>query len=73
MAELQTWWQGLPPVTKWFFGVSVSTTLLTHIGVFDPYRLILVLEPIYQEFQVRRSRWANLRDADSRPLSCSLF
>jgi hypothetical protein len=64
MAELQSWWQGLPPVTKWFFGTSVVTTLLTHIGVFDVYRLLFQLEPIYQEFQVRRLFWPNFSLAD---------
>lgn len=54
MSELQGWWNGLPPVTKWFFGLSVSTTLLTHFGVFEVNRLILALEPIYKEFQIWR-------------------
>jgi len=54
MAELQQWWSGLPPVTRFYFGVSVATTLLTHFGVFDPYRLVLLLEPIYKEFQIWR-------------------
>jgi hypothetical protein len=52
MAEIQNWWNELPPVTKWFFGVSVATTLLTNFGVFEAPRLILSLNPIVSEFQV---------------------
>lgn len=61
MSEITQWWHGMPPVTRWLFGLSAATTILTHFGVFDPYRLLFSLEPIYREFQVRKAKGSIFR------------
>lgn len=53
MAEIQTWYHGLPPVTKWFFSLSVGATLLGTLGVFPAEQAALILDSITKEFQVR--------------------
>lgn len=59
MTDLQAWYQGLPPVTKWVFSLSAGFTLLGALGVVTFDRVALMLDPIYYEFQVRGLKGAN--------------
>lgn len=54
MSELQSWYYGLPSVTKWFFTLSAATTLLGALGVLSYDRMIFAIDPIFREFQIWR-------------------
>lgn len=54
MEAVQDWWRTVPIVTKYLFAASMGLTLIPHFfsKIISPYSLILLLPPIYQQFQV---------------------
>eukprot|EP01103_Thecamoeba_quadrilineata_P007865 TRINITY_DN17687_c0_g1_i1.p1 TRINITY_DN17687_c0_g1~~TRINITY_DN17687_c0_g1_i1.p1 ORF type:complete len:252 (-),score=21.79 TRINITY_DN17687_c0_g1_i1:98-853(-) len=54
MSDLQTWWNSLPPVTKWLMAGTLGVTLAGNFGFVDPYKLILSFPAIFKSFQIWR-------------------
>eukprot|EP01128_Nolandella_sp_AFSM9_P010420 TRINITY_DN7199_c0_g1_i1.p1 TRINITY_DN7199_c0_g1~~TRINITY_DN7199_c0_g1_i1.p1 ORF type:complete len:246 (+),score=48.95 TRINITY_DN7199_c0_g1_i1:33-740(+) len=54
MAELQEWWNNLPPVTKVLFGGSMVFTLGGNFGLVSPGLLMFMPNEIYSRFEIWR-------------------
>eukprot|EP01122_Echinamoeba_exundans_P003374 TRINITY_DN13487_c0_g1_i1.p1 TRINITY_DN13487_c0_g1~~TRINITY_DN13487_c0_g1_i1.p1 ORF type:complete len:250 (-),score=17.83 TRINITY_DN13487_c0_g1_i1:36-785(-) len=53
-SDLQSWWNGLPVVTKWLFASSFGTTVAAHFGLLPWQYLILIFEEVFYKFQIWR-------------------
>jgi len=54
MAELQQWWDSLPPVTKVLFAGGFAVTLAAGFGILNPGWLILDFTAVYRGFEIWR-------------------
>lgn len=52
MNEVESWWRGLPPVTRYLFTTSIAVTILTYFGMISPLKLVLDWYLVTHEFQV---------------------
>lgn len=44
MAEINEFFQALPPITRYWFGGSIAIPLLARLGVLSPYSLVLTAD-----------------------------
>jgi len=58
MSEITDWFKGLPTFTRFWFGLTVGTSLLGKFGLLHPRNLVLLYEPFVQKFQIWRAATA---------------
>lgn len=49
---MESWWDSIPPITKWILILSFSLTVGAGFGLLDPYYLILDWNRIVRGFEV---------------------
>mmetsp|Transcript_41008 Transcript_41008/g.57096 ORF Transcript_41008/g.57096 Transcript_41008/m.57096 type:complete len:248 (+) Transcript_41008:138-881(+) len=54
MSDPKLWWDGLPLVTKTFFGGMFAVTVAANFGILPPMMLILDFDLVWRRFQVWR-------------------
>lgn len=59
-ADLKTWFNGVPPVTKFLTFGTLITTVIGHYQLISPYSLILGWYDFYNRFQIWRPLTAGL-------------
>lgn len=52
MNEVELWWRGLPPVTRYIFTISIGLTVATYFGFINQYNLIFNWDLITKNLQV---------------------
>jgi len=52
MAEVSSWFNNLPTMTRHWFGGTVAFSLLGRFGILKPHWLILHYEHLFNSFQV---------------------
>lgn len=54
MSDLGTWYRSIPTFTRYWLTLTVGFTLVGRFGVFKPYQLVLLYEPVIHKFQIWR-------------------
>jgi len=54
MAGLETWWAGIPIITRWLFALSMGITLGANFGVIPPMYIILDMKKVIYSLEVWR-------------------
>ena len=52
--SIETWYYGLPYVTRFYLSVCVGSTVLSTLGLLNPQSLYLDFDLVWQRFQLWR-------------------